>query len=116
MEGQSANGGEKAEIVNISGTPKIKGTRTSVYFIFEMYQHGRNAVEISAACSNLSVEQVQAAIDYIEQHKPEVIAEYEKIMEPIRRGNPPEIEARLAPSREKIRAYKLSKKQSAAGA
>lgn len=115
MEGQS-KGAEKPEIVVISGTPKIKGTRTSVYFIYEFYQHGRSAEEIAAQTSNLTVAQIQAAIDYIEAHKPEVIADYEKIMEPIRRGNPPEIEAKLLRNREKIKAYINAKKQSAAGA
>jgi hypothetical protein len=40
-------------------------------------------------------DQVDVAIGYIEVHKQEVIAQYEKIMERINRGNPPEIQAKL---------------------
>jgi len=53
---------------------------------------------------NLSSRQVQAAMDYIRDHEPEITAEYEKIAARIRRGNPPEVEARLNANREKVKA------------
>jgi uncharacterized protein (DUF433 family) len=94
MEGQSgSNGSPKAEIDFNSGNPKIKGTRTTVYFIYEFYKDGLNAEQIAAETSNLTVAQIQCAIDYIEARKEEISAQYEEIMEPIRRGNPPWIEA-----------------------
>ena len=44
--------------------------------------------------------QVAAALDYIEQHKEQVLAGYERILERERQGNPPELQAKL----DKIRA------------
>jgi hypothetical protein len=43
----------------------------------------------------ISSAQVLAAIRYIEEHKEEVVADYQKILERNARGNPPEIRARL---------------------
>jgi len=58
----------------------------------------------AAAMLNLSSEQVLLARAYIEEHRAEVMADYEKIMARIRRGNPPEVLAKLEVSRAKLRA------------
>jgi len=91
----------KAEIVDRGNGPMIEGTRISVYTILEYADWHHTAV---AAFMMLSSAQVLAAREYIEQHRAEVMAEYEKIMARIRKGNPPEIRAKLKASRAKVRA------------
>jgi hypothetical protein len=49
----------------------------------------------------VTVEQIRAAMQYIEEHKEEVMAVHRQIEERIARGNPPEVEAKLAESRAK---------------
>ena len=52
----------------------------------------------------LSSQQVEVATRYIEEHRPEVMANYEKIMERINRGNPPELQAKLDAGHERFLA------------
>ena len=49
-------------------------------------------------------DQVEVAIRYIEEHQEEVWPQYEKIMERINRGNPPELQAKLDAAHERFRA------------
>jgi len=81
-------------IINGGNGPTIEGTRVTVYRIYDYYQEGMHPLLI--ACKlRLSTPQVDAAIAYIESHRAEVEAEYAKIVERCRRGNPPEIRALL---------------------
>ncbi len=91
----------KAEIVDRGCGPEIAGTRITVYTILQYADWHHTAL---AALLNLSSEQVLVAREYIEQHREEVMAENEKILARIRRGNPPEIRAKLKVSRAKVRA------------
>jgi uncharacterized protein (DUF433 family) len=95
---------KEARIVDRGDGPKIEGTRITVYTIFEDLRagHSRDSIAVNLG---LSSHQVQAAIDYIHEHETAVAAVYEKIMERIRRGNPPEIEAKLRAGREKLKAW-----------
>jgi hypothetical protein len=54
----------------------------------------------------ISLDEARALIQYIEDHKEEVMAVHRRIEERIARGNPPEVEARLAdsPHRARLRA------------
>ncbi len=52
----------------------------------------------------ISSAQVEAAMDYIREHETEINAEFERIMARIRKGNPPEIAAKLKASHEKLKA------------
>jgi uncharacterized protein (DUF433 family) len=88
-------------IIDRGDGPKIEGTRITVYTVFEYLQQGRSR-ELIAATLGLSSRQVQAAIDYIRQHRDEVQREFDKIMERIRRGNPPDVVERLQKAREKF--------------
>jgi len=104
----------KAEIVDSGSGPKVAGTRISVYTILEYSDWHHTAV---AAFLNLSSAQVLAAREYIEQHRPEVMAEYEKIMARIRMGNSPAVQARLEANRprflELVRELRQRKAQEA---
>jgi hypothetical protein len=43
----------------------------------------------------LSSNQVLAALEYIEEHKEEVLADYQKILDRVARGHPPELQAKI---------------------
>jgi len=85
---------EKAEIIDRGRGPELKGTRITVYTILE-YLIGAWEKHRIAVLLNLKEDQVQAAIDYIEEHDLEVLRNYVKILERIRAGNPPELQAKL---------------------
>ena len=90
-----------AKITHRPGGPTIEGTRISVYTILEHLRAGDGRDSIAAELL-LSSAQVQAAMDYIREHQQEVNAEYERIMERIRKGNSPEALAKLEASRQKL--------------
>jgi uncharacterized protein (DUF433 family) len=79
---------------------RIAGTRITVWDIVYYLENGRDP-EYIAEILPVTVEQVQAAVRYIEEHKEEVMAVHRQIEERNARGNPPEIEAKLAESRAK---------------
>ena len=84
----------EAKIVKTGRGPEIAGTRITVYDVIEYYKAGRHR-DMIADTLELSSQQVEVAIRYIEEHRDEVTANYEKNMERIRRGNPPELQAKL---------------------
>ncbi len=90
-------------IVNRGDGPKIEGTRITVYTVLEDLRNGHGREEI-AFSYGLSSRQVQAAIDYIHANEAAVNAEYEEIMERIRQGNPPHIQAILEKNHKKLLA------------
>jgi uncharacterized protein (DUF433 family) len=98
----------KAAIIDRGRGPEIEGTRITVYTILEYADWHHTAV---AALLNLSSEQVLLARKYIEEHREQVMAEYEKIMARIRRGNSPEVRAKLKASRAKLRAEMAKRRQ-----
>jgi uncharacterized protein (DUF433 family) len=99
-------------IVDRGDGPKIEGTRITVYTIFEDLEKGRSR-EWIAGMYGLSSRQVQAAIDYIADHREEVRTEYEKIMERIRGGNPAAVQQRLLEARQKLQEMKVSRQNEA---
>jgi uncharacterized protein (DUF433 family) len=95
---------KESHIVDRGDGPKIEGTRITVYTVLEYLREGYSRDWI-AAMFHLSSHQVQAAMDYIRDHESEVSAAYERILARIRRGNPPEVEAKLRANREKLQAW-----------
>jgi uncharacterized protein (DUF433 family) len=91
----------EAKIVKTGRGPEIAGTRITVYDVIEYYNAGRHR-DMIAAILSVSSGQVEAAIRYIEEHREEGMASYEKNMERIRRGNPPELQARLDAGHERF--------------
>lgn len=81
-------------IIDRGRGPEIAGTRITVYDILDYQQRGWHHSAI-AATLRLSSAQVLAALQYIEDHKEEVMDQYQKIMEWCRQGNPPEIQAKV---------------------
>ena len=100
-----------SQIVNHGDGPKIEGTRITVYAVLDYLKAGRTRDWI-AAMLHLSSEQVQAAMDYIDEHDSEVHADYERIMSRIEQGHSDEAEARLQANRAKVRARLASQRTS----
>ena len=82
------------KIINRGRGPEIEGTRITVFDICDYTRQNWHRDEI-AATLRLSSAQVDAALQYIQQHQTEVFAEYERILARERRGNPPELKAKL---------------------
>jgi uncharacterized protein (DUF433 family) len=93
----------EAKIIKTGRGPEIAGTRITVYDVIEYYQTGWHR-DMIAVTLGLSSRQVEAAIRYIEEHRDEVMASYERNMERIRRGNPPELQAKLDAAHERLQA------------
>jgi uncharacterized protein (DUF433 family) len=83
--------------------PEIVGTRITVYDVLEYQRSGWHRDMIADALE-LSSDQVEVAIRYIEEHRDDVVAAYEKNMERINRGNPPELRAKLDAGHERFLA------------
>jgi uncharacterized protein (DUF433 family) len=114
MEGQS-KGSERPQIVILTpgDAPRIAGTRITVYDVYDYYKLG-DSNPLIATRFRLSSEQVQAAIDYIESRKDEVVRNHNAILERHARGNPPELQGRLAAAHDKftVRLKELTQKRS----
>ena len=81
-------------IINRGRGPEIEGSRITVYDVLAETQAGVPLEQLAKEWG-LQVEQIQAALKYIEEHKEEVLANYRKIQERNARGNPPELQAKL---------------------
>ena len=93
-----------AKIINRGRGPEIEGTRITVYDVFDYARQGWHRDRI-AALFRLSSRDIQAALDYIEQHREEVEINYQKILD--REGRyqyPPEVRAKIAASQQRALA------------
>jgi uncharacterized protein (DUF433 family) len=93
----------EARIIKIGRTPRIEGSRVTVFDVLDHLQEGWDPMEI-ALFFRLSTRQVDAVVRYIEEHKDEVMAEYQKILDRCARGNPPELQAKLDAGHERFLA------------
>jgi len=84
-------------IIDRGRGPELAGTRTTVYDVIPYLEAGRSAEYIAAAMWH-TTQEIEVLIRYIEDHREEVMVVHRQIEERIARGNPPEIEARLAAS------------------
>jgi uncharacterized protein (DUF433 family) len=83
-----------AAIIDRGRGPEIAGTRITVYDILTYSREGWHHTAIAAEL-NLSSDQVLVALRYIEEHKEEVMAQYQASLDRCARGNPPEVQAKL---------------------
>jgi uncharacterized protein (DUF433 family) len=67
-----------AKIINRGRGPEIEGTRITVYDVFDYTRQGWHRDRI-AALFRLSSRDIQAALEYIDQHHDEVMASYHRI-------------------------------------
>ena len=90
----------EATIINRGRGPEIAGTRITVYDVMAYRKHGWPRDRI-AALFRLSSRDVQAAIEYIEQHREAVEADYQRILERHRNYQyPPDVQAKVERCRE----------------
>lgn len=83
-----------ATIIDRGRGPEIAGTRITVYDIWDYAKVGHHHTYI-AVILGVSSRQVLAALEYIEQHKEEVMADYQRIMDRVAKGHPPEVQAKV---------------------
>jgi len=69
-----------ATIINRGRGPEIAGTRITVYDVMDYLKHGWPRERI-ATLFRLSSCDVQAAIAYVQEHREEVEADYQRILE-----------------------------------
>jgi uncharacterized protein (DUF433 family) len=93
----------EAKIIDRGRGPEIAGTRITVYDILDYYGHGWDRDRI-ADVLDLGSREVEVAIRYIEEHRQEVMADYQRILARHARGNPPELQARLDAGHERFLA------------
>jgi uncharacterized protein (DUF433 family) len=93
----------EAKIINRGRGPEIAGTRITVYDVLDYHKHGWHR-DLIAVTLSLSSRQVEAAIRYIEEHRDEVMAHYQEMLDRDARGNPPELQAKLDALRGSARA------------
>jgi len=91
-----------AKIIDRGRGPEIAGTRITVYDVLDYVQEGWRYDQI-AGLFRLPPDDIQAAIQYIEDHKEVVMTTYQQILARHRRVQyPPEVEAKLARNRQKV--------------
>jgi uncharacterized protein (DUF433 family) len=82
-------------IINRGRGPEISGTRITVFDVLDYLKEGWHRDRI-ASLFRLSSRDIQAAIDYIERHREEVEADYQRILERHRNYQyPPEVQAKI---------------------
>ena len=99
-------------VIELGRGPTLEGTRFTVFDIIPLLQKGRHVDYISAVY-DLTREEVQALLRYIEEHQETVMAANAAIEARIARGNSPEIEEKRKGSRanlERIREELRRKK------
>ena len=67
-------------IIDRGRGPEIEGTRITVYNVIDYRKHGWHRDRIAAQFT-LSSDEIQAALDYIESHKEEVMQQYDRNLE-----------------------------------
>jgi uncharacterized protein (DUF433 family) len=90
--------------------PELKGTRLTVYDIIPYRLSGYTPVQLVEVFTGyrgqIGAAHLEALYRYMDEHYDEVMAVHRKIEERNARGNPPEIEAKLAQSRLKLAALR----------
>jgi uncharacterized protein (DUF433 family) len=89
-------------IIDRGRGPEIKGTRVTVYCVMDYVRAGDPPSQI-AEDLDLSIEQVQAALDYISAHRDELEAPYEAILQRVSQPNPDWVEAGSAQTWDELR-------------
>lgn len=93
----------EAKIIDRGRGPEIAGTRITVYDVLDYHRDGWHRDRI-ASLFRISSRQVEAALRYIEEHRDEVMADYQEMLDRDARGNPPELQARLDAAGDRLQA------------
>ncbi len=93
----------EAKIIDRGRGPEIAGTRITVYDVLDYYKTGWHR-DMIADTLEISSQQVEVAIRYIDEHRHEVMNDYSEMLARDARGNPPELQAKLDAMRGTARA------------
>jgi uncharacterized protein (DUF433 family) len=93
----------EAKIIDRGRGPEVAGTRITVYDVLDYHKLGWHR-DMIAVTLQLSSQQVEVAIQYIEEHRDEVMVDYEEMLARDARGNPPELQAKLDAAHERLQA------------
>jgi len=90
-----------AKIINRGRGPEIEGTRITVYDVLDYVSQGWHRDRI-AALFRLSSRDIQAALDYIDQHHDDVMASYQRLCARQQEyPYTPDVAAKIAASRQR---------------
>src|ERR1700687_368735 len=87
---------------------RIDGLRVTVFDVLYYLEAGRSHAEI-AEILPLTLEQIEAAVRYIDEHRDELMANHRRIEARLKRGNPPEMEERARVGRARMETLRRSK-------
>src|SRR5262245_9618450 len=85
---------EQIRVIDRGRGPELADVRITVYDVLPYLQEGWQPASIGMVFG-ISSEHVEALVRYFEEHREEVLAENQKILDRIARRHPPEVEARL---------------------
>ncbi len=91
------------KIIERGRGPEIAGTRITVDDVLDYDEAGWHRDMIADTLS-LSSRKVEVAILYIEEHRDEVMADYQEMLARNARGTPPELQAKLDAGHERFLA------------
>jgi len=83
---------------------RLKDSRINCHDVYNYLKHNRPHTEI-AVTLQISWEEVLALIHYIVDHEEEVEENWQAVEARIAKGNPPEIEAKLAETRGRMQRW-----------
>jgi uncharacterized protein (DUF433 family) len=89
-------------IIDRGRGPELEGTRITVYCVMDYVRAGDLPARIAQEL-NLSEQEVQEAIEYINAHRDEVEAAYEAILKRVSQPNPDWVEAGSASTWDELR-------------
>ena len=103
-----------AKIIDRGRGPEIAGTRITVYDVLDYYKTGWHR-DMIADTLELSSEQVEVAVRYIEEHRDEVMADYAEMLARDAQGNSPELQAKLDAGHERFLAMVRERREGKGG-
>ena len=93
----------EAKIIDRGRGPEVAGTRITVYDVLDYHKAGMHR-DLIADTLELSSQQVEVTIRYIDEHRDEVMVDYAEMLARDARGNPPELQAKLDGAHERLQA------------
>ena len=87
---------------------RIDGLRVTVYDVLYYLEAGRSHAEIVEILP-LTLEQIEAAVHYTDEHRDAVMANHRRIEDRLERGNPPDMEERARAGRARMESLRRSK-------
>lgn len=100
-----------SKIIDRGRGPEIEGTRITIYDVVDYWKEGWRYDQI-AGLFRLPSDDIQAALQYIEEHEEMVMADYQRILEQSKKKrHTPKVEVKLAQNRRKFQS-KVAESQS----